>query len=375
MKTDGKIKKKKAFACAGIIMSAIFAFTLIGDVETAHARDGYCNFYHFSKKWRKLIKKRHKKPVETTPIECGATIGPGGYYRLDADLDCKDYVPEADSEKAALTVVGPVTVDLRGHSIIGNSNMGGEKDPGSNEIDGILVLGERAKIRNGAVTECYNGVVVSGDGKHRVFKINAYYNEEAGFAVNSDLNRLTLNTASDNLDNGFYFIGSSNWFVKNGAEGNGDEGFYGPEESGQNKIFLNSAIANEDDGIQVVGHENRLIHNYTKESWDSGFNIDGDRNVVYKNKAHNNTKDGIEIDGNENRIVRNRAAQNERYGISVSQKTSKKKYVGDDNINNIIKRNIAKENVKSDLHDGVGDSEGNTWKRNRFETHNQDYIE
>ena len=116
-------------------------------------------------------------------------------------------------------------------------------------------------------------------------------------------------------------MGNNNWFVKNRAENNGDEGFYGPSEAGQNKIYMNWAIGNLQDGIQVVGHENRVIHNLAKENgYDEngdvyrngydGFEIDGDLNFVYKNRSFNNSQNGFEVDGRENKILKNKAKQN-----------------------------------------------------------------
>jgi len=373
MKEEAKGRKQKALAFGGIIVGVIFALTLMGNLNTADARGGFRHFADAGKKWHKQYHKKHKKHIETISAKCGETIGPGGHYRLDADLDCSDFETTSNLD-AALTVVGPVTLDLRGHSIIGNAN-----------LDGILVDGEKAKIRNGTVKDCFNGVVLEGEGHHKVFKMKAVDNEEWGFAVNSDYNRLTVNTASDNGDNGFYFIGNNNWFVKNRAENNGDEGFYGPSESGQNKIYMNRAIGNLQDGIQVVGNENRVIHNLAKENgYDTdgkvykggydGFEIDGDRNFVYKNRSFNNSLSGFEVDGRENKILKNRAKQNMQNGIRVEDKP--------DTVDNLIYRNTLKENAEYDIFveipsttKALSSCDSQTWKKNRFDTSNMDCIE
>ena len=383
MKEEAKSRKQKALAFAGIIVGAIFALTLMGNLDTADARGGHRHFADAGKKWYKKYHKKHKKHKETVSVECGQTIGPGGYFRLDADLDCSDPATASGFE-AALMVVGPVTLDLRGHSIIGHSG-----------LDGILVDGEKVNIRNGTVTGFYNGVVLGGDGQHKVFRINAVDNVEWGFAVYSDDNRLTFNRANDNGDNGFYFMSNNNWFVKNRAERNGDEGFYGPAEAGRNKIFMNRAIGNLQDGIQVVGNENRVMHNFAKDNgYDEngkvynggydGFEIDGDLNFVYKNRSLNNSQNGFELDGQANKMFKNMALQNQEYGLFVEDKS--------DVTDNVISRNIFKENAKFDIFDeeydnflndkvklGISDELGycerNTWKRNKFETSNVDCIE
>ena len=375
MKAEAKGRKQRVFGFVGIVLVAIFALVLAGAIDTADARGGYRKFCDAGKKWYKHYHKKHKKHIETISVECGQMIGPGGHYRLDADLDCSDPGTTLGLD-SALTVVGPVTLDLRGHSIIGHSG-----------LDGILVDGEKASIRKGKVTGFYNGVVLEGEGHHKIFKMNAVENKEKGFRVNSDYNRLTVNTARDNGDNGFYFIGNNNWFVKNRAEKNGDEGFYGPSEAGQNKIYLNRAIGNLQDGIQVVGSENRVIHNLAKDNgYDAdgnihnsgydGFEIDGDLNFVYKNRSFNNSQNGIEIDGRENKIVKNKAKQNMQHGLIVEDKY--------DTVDNVISRNILKENGEYDIFvvtpstataEAISSCEGQTWKRNRFDSSNVDCIE
>ena len=377
MKEEVKGRQQRVFGFVGVIMVAIFALVLAGAIDTAEARGGYKRFCNAGKKWYKQYHKKHKKHIETISPQCGDTIGPGGHYKLDADLDCSDPITTSGLD-AALTVMGPVTLDLKGHSIIGHA-----------DLDGILLDGEKAKIRKGTVTGFYNGVVVEGDGHHKIFKIKAVENEEWGFAVNSDHNRLTLNRASDNGDNGFYFMGSSNWFVKNRAENNGDEGFYGPSAAGQNKIYMNQAIGNLQDGIQVVGNENRIIYNLAKENgYDEngevyrfgydGFEIDGDLNFVYRNRSFKNSQNGIEVDGRENKIVKNKAKQNIKHGMIVEDKS--------DTVDNLLTRNILKENAEYDIFvakpatasaaaeaiDSCGDQ---MWKGNRFDTCNMDCVQ
>ena len=287
--------------------------------------------------------------------------------------------------EAALTIVGPVTLDLRGRSIIGNAELDGAKKLKLGEIDGILVLGEKAKIQRGKVTGCFNGVVLEGDGHHKIFKMKMDENNHRGFVVLSDYNRLTLNRAIDNGDNGFYFEGNNNWFVKNRAESNGDEGFYGKNIADQNKIYLNRAIGNAEDGIQVVGNENRMIHNLAKGNgyeYDDvinnggydGFEIDGDNNFVYKNRSVNNSQNGFEVDGRENKILKNKSKQNIQNGIIVEDKS--------DTVDNVIARNILKENAGYDIFvakpataeaiDSCGDQ---MWQRNRFDTCNMDCVQ
>ena len=367
MKEEVRGRKQRVFRFVGVIVGAIFALTLVGTMDTAEARGGYKRFCNAGKKWYKQYHKKHKKHIEPIKVECGQKIGPGGHYKLDADLDCSTTAFESVNE-AVLTIEGPVTLDLRGHSIIGNSG-----------VDGIFVDGDKAKIRRGTVTGCRDGVVIDGFGHHKIFKIKAVENKDDGFVISSDDNRLTLNKAIDNGDTGFVFEGNKNWFVKNRAENNDDEGFYGYKTGDQNKIYLNRAIGNGDDGIQVVGAENRVVYNVAKENATVGFNIDGDLNYVYRNRSRNNTENGIEIDGNENKIYKNRVKQNGLNGISIPLKT-RPKYENDVNRDNVIRWNVVKENAEKDMFEYVeSDSDGcyrnNIWQKNRFDTSNADCIE
>src|SRR5262245_63475221 len=65
-------------------------------------------------------------------VNCGDKLGPGGSFTLTADLG-----PCATS--VALTVQGPVTVDLGGHAVSGS-------------VTGILIIGSQGTVRKGFVS-------------------------------------------------------------------------------------------------------------------------------------------------------------------------------------------------------------------------------
>lgn len=54
--------------------------------------------------------------VQATPINCGDTLGPGGTLTLETDLTCTSPNPDEDPT-TALTLVGPVTLNLKGHTL------------------------------------------------------------------------------------------------------------------------------------------------------------------------------------------------------------------------------------------------------------------
>lgn len=71
-------------------------------------------------------------------IICGATLGPGNTYTLEADLTCPDDTP-------ALILLGETTLDLGGHTL---STRGGvQLGDGVASGDGIMV-------RNGRIADC-----------------------------------------------------------------------------------------------------------------------------------------------------------------------------------------------------------------------------
>jgi parallel beta-helix repeat protein len=303
-----------------------------------------------------LIAEGSLRPAQA--IECGDVIGPDQRVKLQEDLDCSGIDPDLGME-AALTVVGPAKLQLNGHTIIGNGDM-----------DGIVVEGEKARIRRGTVTGCFNGVVVEGEGRHKILKVKAKENKMDGFLVISNNNKLTLNKAVDNQSDGFEVFGDENWLVNNKAKQSGDEGF--ELKGDRNKFYNNRAVANQQDSIEIDGDENRIAHNFAKNDVDDGIVINGNRNYIYKNKVFNNAQDGIEVDGDGNTVIKNKVKNNGKYGI----------YVEDGVMDNVLKRNRAKKNVEFDLFDEnhldlfeISECGLNTWKNNKYETSNTDCIQ
>src|SRR6185503_19236984 len=122
---------------------------------------------------------------------------------------------------AALQVVGPVQVDLNGHTI----------SCASDNSNGIQVLGKKAIVTNGRVVECGVGVLVQGSGGHFIGYIAAL-NDIQGFAV-YDANRLEYNTAAgisvagpSPAYYGFMLWGSHNRLRFNQAYSNNATGFF-----------------------------------------------------------------------------------------------------------------------------------------------------
>src|SRR5262245_47138880 len=79
-------------------------------------------------------------------VQCGQPIGPNQTVTLQADLVC-------DDNTGGLTVTGPATVNLNGHTIrCVDTNQDGVAP------NGLFILGQEAKVRDGIVDSCSYGV-------------------------------------------------------------------------------------------------------------------------------------------------------------------------------------------------------------------------
>jgi hypothetical protein len=153
--TMGKAKSHvNKQSIVGFMMGAVMVVSLIGLEGTL---------------WPAAAFKRAKS-FQAADIQCGDTIGPGERVKLTQDIGpC--------TEGPAITVVGPAVLNLNGHTVAGNG-----------DIDGIVLEGQKASVMNGTVIGCYNAVVVMGEGRHKIKRINAEDNIDQAFVVYSDNN-------------------------------------------------------------------------------------------------------------------------------------------------------------------------------------------
>jgi hypothetical protein len=134
-------------------------------------------------------------PVPAHAISCGDVLGPGGSEALSGDLVCE--------ESPALVVEGPTIIDLQGFTLACAL-----ADDGSLAGTGIEVIGSQARIRNGTIENCDRGVVVEGDGRHRLLHLTVTSPEVQGnggiaFLVNSDRNHFISNIVTHYAGEGF----------------------------------------------------------------------------------------------------------------------------------------------------------------------------
>jgi parallel beta-helix repeat protein len=235
-------------------------------------------------------------------VECGDTIT--GFARLERDLIC--------TTDPALTVDGGV-LDLGGFTIVCDHPPPPPVPPATGV--GILLEGEGALLRNGAVTGCFLAVHVLGEGGHTVLDLTA-----------------------SAIDRGVFI------------------------ESDGNRVLDSHVLrALDDAAVQVDGAGNLLRGNVVAGAGDRGIDV---RGLVEPTGAHfmaeNLIVDGVDgiallENSNGNLISRNTIYRNGDQGIFVGT------------LGNTIERNQALLN-RVDLQDNTADCDDNLWRDNTFET-------
>jgi len=312
--------------------------------------------------------------AQAANISCGAVLGPGGSYKLEAEVGPCD-------EQPAITVIS-ASLDLNGHTV---SCKGTEWD---DDPIGIELRGKGAQVRDGWVVGCAVGVVVAGKGKHSVENVNAYWNW-GGFHVDSPRNTLDSNNAYYNDEDGFKVKGDRNRLNNNGAFANGEDGYDIDEGLGQNQVTGNWAQANGDEGFDIDSDSNRLSDNSASYNVKAGFKVDdGSYNILSDNQAYHN-REGIHVDSVNNQVIDNNVAHNHFDGINLdfgaTENLIKSNTVEDngaDGINldfgathNTVDHNTALGNGDFDLEDDNFHCDANTWKSNTFGTKSDPCIQ
>lgn len=303
-------------------------------------------------------------------VDCGAVLGPGGSFVATADIGpCV--------EDPAMTIVGPVKVDFAGFRVTCESEFD----------EGIVIEGKGAKVSNGSVTRCDLGVRVAGEGKHVVVQMSAEQNEERGFVVESDGNKLEHNLAFRNGEGSFVGVGFDvngvkNKLTENWSVANGDDGF---EIDGAScKLTGNIAVANENVAIRSNGAKGKFKENYAGANENDGFAV-ASNSTFTKDVSSGNTRggaaNGYYLSGAVGaKLSKEVAVGNDGSGYSTFSSADdltirKVLALGNDKIGiaiiagsteNTIKGSTAIGNGINDLFDGNVDCDMNTWSKNRF---------
>jgi hypothetical protein len=266
------------------------------------------------------------------PVGCGDTLE-YGRFELTGDLDCPDDEP-------AITIIGPAKLNLKGYTVSGNVNKAC-----------ILITGNGARVRNGMVKDCKEGILIEESDRNMIIDVDACNNDKRGFNI---------------------FNGHENMLFNCLAKENGNKGFLIEEGTG-NKMVKCFAKNNEKKGFSIEkGDDNLLVKCLATNNGHQGFNIeDGAGNKIYYSNAIANCKDGIEIakKGTDNLVIYNHVEDNgnEDSCSAFGEEYEPQSYAGidieDDCEDNEIKHNHACGNLGCNGKDCTP-RERNFWDEN-----------
>lgn len=288
-------------------------------------------------------------------VRCGSVIGPDVKVSLDTNITACD-----DNVAAALTIIGPATVDMN-NKIVSCSDL--DRD-GQRPI-GIALQGNKVTLRNVGVAQCKIGVLVEGNGKHVIEGATVSQNQEDGFVVRSNGNTLINSEARTNAGAGFFVSGivkKSNKFIGNIARQNNNAGFVIAGAGG--KLSGNATDGNSGAGFVLSGTKHVVITNTASNNDGFGFAIVGDAILLKENTAEANHGIGFVVaEAGKNTLLRNRSLNNSENGIALIASG-----------NTRVSQNTALDNGLFDLADNR-DCGANKWSKNIFVTSNQPCIE
>jgi parallel beta-helix repeat protein len=295
----------------------------------------------------------------TLAVECGDTLTGGSVKVYENIGPCV--------ESPALTVEGPVNVNFNGFTL----------DCGQAST-GISIIGQNAKVQNGTVANCEDGIVINGDGRHQVLKMRVTSDQVAGdrgVRVRSDNNHLVQNVAQGFNGEGFRVEGEANRLVNNAALNNSGHGFR-LRGNGEHELVNNVADGNGEEGFRLDSDGNRLVNNRAINNGDEGFRArDGAGNSLVNNRAEGNGatdgEAGFRIQSDENLLRNNAAVGNVGDGILLYVDQDE----GESPENNEIAHNTARNNGVTDLVDENPDCDNNVWFKNSYDTRNQDCVD
>lgn len=327
---------------------------------------------------------------------CGDTLGPNGTFTLNADIG-----PCDGAGTAALTIVGPVKVDLNGHQISCSA-----LDPS----DGIDVQGSAATVTGGSIRGCdAYSMRVGGTGKHSITSITikggsdsgdgfvvaggstsnrisgiTVTNGGVGFRLGGDKDRLSSLVATNMDDEGFILTGSGSRIDGLVSTNATKEGIVIGGDS--NRIDRCDAISSGNAGIEIIGDGNRLRDCRSILSLGDGFTVAGASNSIVESDASNNGQRGFDLAGSGTKLSESSSVSNTGDGVLVttgSQTVSAVRAAnnGGNGIQvsggtgNVVTRSVVLENGgATDVRDTTSCA-GATWTGNVFGTSNDPCIE
>ena len=327
---------------------------------------GYLHFKHFIATTGFLL-SLSMTPLLAHALQCGDTVGPNETVVLDGHLG------PCDASTGGITIQGPATLDLNNFTFFCDGSTGDGSVTG-----GITLEGRRAQLRNGIVRSCLDGVVVAGQGRHRVKNMVAMSNDTAGFHVSSDNNILQENTALIN-GAGFQIASNRNTLHHNNSHHNSGAGYQVGLSATRfvaNTLRHNTATDNGFTGFLVLGVERTaLIRNEAARNDLGGFLMIAERSRLIANSATANRGNGFLVAGKAHRLIRNQANDNTGVGIHLAIIDDPSGFLRAPAENILVTRSVAHGNAALDLQDDNVECGTNRWRRNAFGSANQPCVE
>jgi parallel beta-helix repeat protein len=366
-----------------------------------------------------IVSLSDSRPEASVPwiAECGAVLTGHETYVLTEDvLDCDESAP-------AITVIGPATLRLNGHTVSCELELELEPDDEGQSVSipkegtiGIRLEGKEARLIGGGkpakeedgtptnvVTGCEQGVVLNGEGEHRVQGVTVTKSSDGAFVVDSDENELIGNVVrqvlawgdSDTLEgSGFLISGDKNELVGNVAADNDSDDEAGfTIEGNENRLEDNISKDNVGYGYHVLGDENVLRGNDALKNEQHGFVVaeDAEGNVLKHNKSFENGDEpsdgifasGFHVEGSGNELEDNLASRNGLYGIhllegaadnKVSHNTASDSFGFVGVVPSVPPAEPSAIGSGGDLIDRNDDCGSNEWYKNIFGTRSQTCI-
>ena len=315
-----------------------------------------------------------KKQKKKNDVQCGDVLETD--VTLLDDLNC--YCERGrGSTFAALTVVGPATLDLNGFSVMCEHDKWDNTETDRSAI--IQVVGRAGVITNGNISRGNFGIVLAGQGHHTVTQVKVHSTANDGLQINAPFCEVTAcdfrkngkgpnsDESGDGIDIGElsqYSVVRGNTITQYGDDGVSCRGDYniirGNTIDGEAPQNNNKGRPRSEDGITIQGRGNQIIGNTIRKTQSDGieikvqgFNIlrsntiigtvegkgmkiGSSNNVVVFNTVTATTQNTgflIERGGNQNYVADNRSHQNAQTGFTM-QETN----------NNVLVRNTATEN-------------------------------
>jgi hypothetical protein len=214
-------------------------------------------------------------------VSCGTVVGKGPKVTLTADVGPCD----GNSSSEAAIIVDSGTLDLGGQTVTcADQNQDGDVP------QGIVLFGKKARVTNGVVVGCMNGIALGGSGKHLVQGVTSRDSADDGFdaAPGADKCKLIGDTATGNLGDGVSLRSDKNKIVDTTASTNADDGFAVFSSSDKNKFVNARAEANADEGFIVAGAKNKLTGPVASQNGTYGIDLYGARNKAIGGSAQGN---------------------------------------------------------------------------------------